>query len=207
MKPSGERISLVSRSLDLRSKQNGAPRTNGQGRSVTPPEQDAQELAERQYQWHKHLLRQQTLKKAVSVIRSKSKTRRLLELCQHLRDSVPKSDTWFSKYEQFSRSPVWKLVTDEAIRKARYKCECWGCAGRAVQVHLLEFPDEHLEPNFDWMNRDNILIALCKHHHEMMRGFVMKRVVLLDRQCGSAAPSVLAGNVKNHGGRPYIGWE
>ena len=92
------------------------------------------------------------------------------------------------KYEKFFRSPVWKLVSDEAIRKAHFKCEYWGCTRHAIQVHLLELPEEHLELNFDWMKRDNILIALCKHHHEMMHGFVMKRVIPLDRRIDSAVP-------------------
>ncbi|HEX5219105.1 MAG TPA: hypothetical protein VFZ59_06015 [Verrucomicrobiae bacterium] len=201
MKPGGGRISLVSRSLDLHRKQNAASRPTAQTRPLTPVEQYSQELVVCQKQRHTAFLRQQTLKKAVSVIRSKSKTRRLVELCQHVRDSVLKSDAWLAKYEKFFRSPVWKLVTDEAIRKANYKCECWGCTGRAVQVHLLEFPEEHLEPNFDWMNRDNILIALCRHHHEMMHRFVMKKVVLSDRQFSSAVPGMFAGNLRNSGAK------
>src|SRR5215203_4597615 len=115
---------------------------------------------------HKHLHRQRTLTKAVTMIRSKSKTRQLVELCEQLLAQARKPDVWLQKYERFFQSPVWKMVNDEAIRKAQFKCECWGCTGRAVQAHLLELPEEHLEPNFDWMNRNNILIALCSHHHE-----------------------------------------
>ena len=99
---------------------------------------------------------------------------------------VRKTDAWFVKCEKFFQSPVWNLVSDEAIRKARCKCEYWGCTRRATQVHLLEVPERHLEPNFDWMNRDNILIALCDHHHEMMHGFVMRKITALE-QFDSAA--------------------
>jgi hypothetical protein len=110
------------------------------------------------------------------------------------------SDAWLVKYEKFLRSPVWKLVSDEAMRKAHFKCECWGCTGHATRVHLLELPEEHLEPNFDWMNRNNILIALCHHHYEMIHRFVRKRVVALDRQLDSRAPSgflsVLTGSAR-----------
>ena len=191
MKPSGERTSLISRSLDLLSKRIETLITIDQVKPVILPEPFAQELAE-QHQPHKGFRRQQTLKKAVAVIRSKSKTRRLLELCGQVKDSVRKSDTWLAKYEKFFRSPVWKLVSDEAVRKAHFKCECWGCMGRARQAYLLEFPEAHLEPNFDWLNRDNILIALCSHHHEMMHGFVMKSVVPLDRQFDSIVPAGLS---------------
>src|SRR5262245_54482683 len=88
--------------------------------------------------------------------------------------------------------------------KAQFKCECWGCPGRAAQAHLLEFPEEHLEPNFDWMNRNDILIALCSHHYEMIHKFVLKRVVPLDQQFDSGAaiglPSVLPSSVRRPGG-------
>ena len=138
----------------------------------------------------------------MAVIRSKSKTRQLVAFCEQVQCSAQKSDDWSLKYERLLRSPVWKLVSDEAIRKAHSKCECWGCPGGAKQVHLLEFPEAHLEPHFDWMNRNNILIALCNHHYEMMHKFVMKKVVRLDRQFDSTAfgrPGVLASRDQSPG--------
>lgn len=127
-------------------------------------------------------LQQQTLKKATAVIRSKSKTERLIELCDQATGSTGKSDDWVEKCEKFFQSPVWKLVSDEALRKARFQCECWGCSGRATQVQLLEFPAEHLEPGFDWMNRNGILISLCSHHFEIAHRAVMMKPLTLDQQ-------------------------
>jgi len=194
MKPSSAGTSFLNRGLDLFSKQLATAATTTGSKPVTAPKSGA-----RLDQRHREFLRQQTLKRAVTVIRSKSKTRQLVELCEQLMHSGRKSDDWFVKYEKFLRSPVWKLVSDEAIRKAHFKCECWGCSGRAMQVYLLEFPEEHLEPNFDWMNRNNILIALCRHHYEMMHRFVVKRVVPLDRRFDSRfempLPSVLVSSI------------
>ena len=140
-------------------------------------------------QQHKAILSPQKLTKAVTVIRSKSKTRQLVALCERVTCSVQQSDDWSLKYARLLRSPVWKLVSDEAIRKAHSKCECWGCTGRATQVHLLEFPEAHLEPHFDWMNRNRILIALCSHHYEIVHQLLMKKAVLptadLPPECGS----------------------
>jgi len=183
MKPSGAGTSLAQSFYPL-SKRNGSPITTA--RPTTLQQSLIREPAKPD-QRHKGF-RQKTLRKAVAVIRSKSKTQRLVKLCEQVTQSVRQSDAWFAKYEKFFRSPVWKLVSDEAIRKAHFKCECWGCPGRATQVYLLEFPEEHLEPNFDWMNRDSILIALCSHHHEMMHGLVMKRVVPLHRRFDSTKP-------------------
>jgi hypothetical protein len=139
----------------------------------------------------------ETLKKAVAAIRSKEKTRQLMELCGQVTRKVQKSDAWFANYEKFFRSPVWKLVSDEAIRKAHFKCEYWRCTCRATQVYLLELPEEHLKPNFDWMNRGNILMALCSHHHQIIHGFVMTRVVPANQPrvspLNNCDPDVLAG--------------
>jgi hypothetical protein len=187
VKLSDTKTSFISRSLDLLSKRIEAPTTTAQTKPLTLPEPWAQKLNERG-QRRQEFLRKQTLKKAVAVIRLKSKTRRLVELCEQVMPRVRKSDAWFAKYERFFQSPVWKLVSDEAIRKAHFKCECWGCTKRAIRVYLLELPEEHIEPNFDWMKRDNILIALCGHHHEIIHGFVMKRIVPFDRQFDSALP-------------------
>ena len=191
MKPSGLRSSLISlsHSPDTLCKRIAA--TTAQAKPLALPEsctgQDSR---------HQEFLREQTVKKAVTVIRSKSKTRQLVELCEQLMHRARKSDAWLVKYEKFLRSPVWKLVSDEAVRKARFKCECWGCSGRAMQTYLLEFPEEHLDPNFDWMNRNNILIALCNHHYEMMHRYVVRRLVPLERQLNSelsfAPPGVIA---------------
>lgn len=85
------------------------------------------------------------------MIRSKSKTKRLIELCDRAAGSPRKTADWFEKCEKFFRSPLWKPVRDEAILKAQSRCECWGCTGRATEVQLLEFPAEHLEPGFDWI--------------------------------------------------------
>ena len=182
MKPSGVRTSFISRGMDLLSRRTEIPIPATHIKPMTLPE-DAPELVE--LDQHKEFLRRQVLKRAVATIRSKSKTRRLVELSEQAMHYVQKSDAWLAKHERFFRSPVWKLVSDEAIRKAHFKCEYWGCARRAVQVHLLEFPEEHLELHFDWMNRDNILIALCSQHHELMNEFGPQRVVPLDRQFDS----------------------
>lgn len=188
MKPSGASVSLISRSLDLFSMRIEMVAT-AKAESVTLTNPYAQELAEQRTRG-KESFRRQKLKKAVATIRSKSKTERLLEFCEQLRHSVRKSDAWFVKYERFFRSPVWKLVSEEAIRKAHHKCECWGCTRRAMQVQLLEFPERHLELDFDWMKRDNILMALCSHHHDVMQRFVMRKVIHSDRQFDAAASGV-----------------
>lgn len=185
MKSRGARTSFISRSLELLSKRIETPIATVPAKPTTLLQSEIEKFTE-QNQWHKEYRRRQTLKKAVAVIRSKSKTQRLMELCEEVMHITGKSDAWFVKQERFFRSPVWKLVSDEAIRKAHFRCECWGCTKRAVKVYLLEFPEEHLDPNFNWMKRDNILIALCSHHHDIMHGFVMKRVVRLDRQFDSA---------------------
>jgi hypothetical protein len=180
MKPSGVRTPFASRHLLSK------PIDAKQHEPVALPQQYFRELIQ-QNQWHQEFRRQQTLKRAVAVIRSKSKTEQLIELWGRAMLTVRKTDGWFEKCEKFFQSPVWNLVSDEAIRKARCKCEYWACTRRATQVHLLEFPEGHLEPDFDWMNRDNILIALCDHHQEMIHGFVMRKVMALDLQVDSAA--------------------
>lgn len=178
MKPSGASSSLISRGLPFRPIEETI--TSEPIHPVAQPEAEAQDLAEDPRQ---ELLRQQALKKAAEgELRSKLKTRRLVELCGQVLHRERESDVWFARYEKFFRSPVWKLVSDEAIRKAHFKCEYSKCTKQAVKVQLLEFPEKHLEPNFDWMNRGDILMALCSHHHWMMHGFVMKRVVPFDRQ-------------------------
>jgi hypothetical protein len=134
--------------------------------------------------------------------RSKLKTRRLVELCAKVRQGRRQSDDWFVKHEKFFHSPVWKLVRDEALLKALYKCEYWGCTGRATQVQLLEFPEQHLESNFDWMKRNDILIALCSRHYDIMHGFVMKRVLPSDQQHDSAESRVSPGILAQSVGRP-----
>ena len=125
----------------------------------------------------------------MTVIRSKSKTRQMMALCERVMCSGQKPDDWSVKYERLLRSPVWKLVSDEAIRKAHFKCECWGCSGRAKHVHLLEFAEAPLEPNFDWMNRNSILMAVCSHHYEIVHQLLMKKVVL---QTDDLTPEYLA---------------
>ena len=129
-----------------------------------------------QDQRYDDLLRRQTLEMEAAATRSKLKTRRLLELCGKVTHSARRSDDWLAKFEKFSRSPAWRQVCDETIRKAHFKCEYCGCTGLAKEVNLLEFPDEHLPLNSDWIKRADILIALCSHHHAMMHGFIMKRV-------------------------------
>ena len=196
MKPSGART-LVGRGLEMLSKQIEKTTVTQQPDPVISPETDVEKLAK--------LVRRnkesnQTLKKAEEAeLRSKLKTRRLVELCGQVLHKERKSEAWFAKYEKFFRSPVWKLVSDEAIRRAHFKCEYWKCQRQATRVHLLEFPEEHLEPNFDWMHRDNILIALCNQHHWMMHGFIMKSVVPSARQFDSIpnrSPSVVANIAK-----------
>jgi len=53
-----------------------------------------------------------------------------------------------------------------------------------------------LEPNFDWMNRNNILIAVCSHHFEIVHQLLLKKVVPengdLSPECDSVLPAVLA---------------
>jgi len=188
MKPNGESNPVVSPDLDLLPNQiENAPQTE-QTKSLALPDAWRDEQ-------HQGLLNQQTLKKAVTVIRTKAKTRQLMALCKGVA-GAQKSDDWSVKYERLLRSPVWKLVSDEAIRKAEFKCECFGCSGRAQQVHLLEFPEAHLEPNFDWMNRNSILIAVCSHHFEIVHQLLLKKVVPengdLTPECDSASPAVLA---------------
>ena len=141
MKPSGARTSFISRGLDLLSKRIDAPITTDQVKPIILPEPFAQELAE-QHQPHKGFRRQQTLKKAVAVIRSKSKTRRLLELCGQVKDSVRKSDTWLAKYEKFFRSPVWKLVSEKADDHL-YQCESYITIGAEMEhlIGVLSLPE------------------------------------------------------------------
>ena len=198
MKPSGTGTSFISLGLNLHSRRIETAAATAQAKPAAAPKSD-----EREDERHKEFLRQQTLKRAVTIIRSKSKTQQLVELCEQLTRRARKSDAWFAKYEKFLRSPVWKLVSDEAIRKARFKCECWGCSGRAMQVYLLEFPEEHLDLDFDWMNRNNILIALCNHHYEIMHRFVIKRIVPLERQFESGLsidlPNAIASSARYPG--------
>jgi hypothetical protein len=149
---------------------------------------DARALAAHDQRYNE-LVRQQTLEMEAAASRSKLKTRRLLELCGQVTHRVPRSGTWFARFEKFSRSPMWKLRSDETIRKAHFKCEYWGCTRLAKHVDLLEFPAEHLPLNSDWIKRSDILIALCNHHHEMMHGFIMKRVVPSESGSNSLAKS------------------
>src|SRR5690349_15483976 len=122
MKLSGAGTSFISLGLNLLSRRIEAAAATAQTKPTAAPKSSA-----RPEQRRKEFLRQRTLKRAVTVIRSKSKTQQLVELCEQLTHSARKSDAWFAKYEKFLRSPVWRLVSDEAIRKARFKCECWGC--------------------------------------------------------------------------------
>lgn len=168
MKPSGASASSIVSSSDS-----------------APP---AQALAA-QDQRYNELLRLQTLELEAAASRSKLKTRRLLELCEQATHSMRRSDTWFARFGKFSRSPVWKLVSDHAIRKAHFKCEYWGCTSLAKQVTLLEFPEEHVALNSDWMQRAEILIALCSRHYDMMHGFILKKVVPSD---GDGIPSQIS---------------
>ena len=172
--------SVVRRGLELLSRQFEIPIDKEQSPPMIPPEPDAQELA-KQDQRRKEFLRQ-ILKQHVALSRSKLKTHRLAELCRHVMQGKRKSEAWFVKYEKFLRSPVWKLVSEEALRKAQFRCEYLGCRKRANQAYLLEIPEEHLELNFSWVKRDNILIALCCHHREKMHGFIMKAVVPSNRE-------------------------
>src|SRR5262245_21990442 len=110
MKPSGA-SSLVSQGLE--SKPAETPTTTRQSEPATLPE----------------------LGQADN--RSKLKTQRLVQLCGQLLHCERKSETWFAEHEKFFRSPVWKLVSDEAIRKALFKCEYWKCSRQAKQAHLL----------------------------------------------------------------------
>ena len=183
---------MINRGWDLSSRPQMSPVAPASMQRTPGPEADARDsLASRPTE----LRCKATLKKAVAAIRSKEKTRQLVELCGQVTKTVQKSDAWFVKYERFFRSPVWKLVSDEALRKAHFKCEYWRCINRATQVQLLELPEEHLESGFNWMNRGNILMALCAHHHQVMHGFVMKRVIpshrLADSTVKHPAPSIL----------------
>ena len=194
MKPSGAR-SLVSRGLEFLSEPIETLTTK-QSEPATLPELTVDELAELDRR-RKVSLHQRALKKAEEAeSRSKFKTQRLVQLCGQVMHLERKSEAWFSKYEKFFRSPVWKLVSDEAIRKAHFKCEYWKCKRQAKQAHLLELPEQHLEPNFDWMNRNDMLIALCDQHHWMMHGFVMKRVVPVNRQFDAPASSLSSAVAK-----------
>ena len=156
MEPSNARASLVVSGLDLTS--------------------DAATLAAQDHRYTE-LLRQQTLEMEAAASRSKLKTRRLLELCGQVTHGVRRSDAWLARFEKCSRSPMWKQVSEEAIRAAHFKCEYRGCTSLAKYVDLLEFPEEHLALNSDWIKRADILMALCNRHHEMMHGFIMKRIV------------------------------
>ncbi|HEX5220053.1 MAG TPA: hypothetical protein VFZ59_10845 [Verrucomicrobiae bacterium] len=190
MKPSGAR-SLVSRGLEFLSE---PPKTltTTQLELAPLPELTADELAELDRRRQESLQQRARKQAEEAEQRSKLKTRRLVQLCGQVMHLERKSEGWFAKYEKFFRSPVWKLVSDEAIRKAHFKCEYWKCPRQAKQAHLLELPEKHLEANFDWMNRNDILIALCDQHHWMMHGFVMKRIVPLSRQFDSAPPGLSA---------------
>ena len=179
--------------------------TTKQSQTATLPELTVDELAELDRRGRVSL-HMQALKKAQEAEhRSKFKTQRLVQLCGQVMHRERESETWFAKYEKFFRSPVWKLVSDEAIRKAQFKCEYWKCPRQAKRAHLLEFPAEHLEAGFDWMNRNDILIALCDQHHWMMHGFVMKRVVPSGRQFDSPAARILSaldGNTRRRSSTP-----
>jgi hypothetical protein len=187
MKPSSA-SGLVSRGVELLSRPAETPTT----KQSEPTEPTLDEFAELDRQ-RKEFLQQQMQKKAErDESRSKFKTQRLVQLCGQVMHRERKSEAWLAKYEKFFRSPVWKLVSDEAIRKAHFVCEYWKCTQQAQRAHLLEFPEEHLEMNFDWLNRNDILIALCGQHHLMMHGFVMKRVVPLARQFDSRPAALLS---------------
>jgi len=189
MKPSGASTSFISRSLDLFSKHPEKLQATEQAKPALP-EPEAQELTQPD-QSHTEFLRRQAQKQVAAANRSRLKTRRLLELCAQVRQGKRQSGDWFAKHEKFFRSPVWRLVSDEALLKAHFKCEYSGCTGHATQVQLLEFPQEHLEPNFNWMKRDDILIALCNRHYEIMHGFVMKRLVSSDQPFDPAMPGII----------------
>lgn len=203
MKPSSARASWISRGRDLSSREQMLPVTIGPVQRTTETEATVRDVLESR---PTDLPRKATLKKAVDAIRSKEKTRKLVELCGQVTKTIQKSNAWFAKYEKFFRSPVWKLVSDEALRKAHFKCEYWRCMNRATHVHLLELPEEHLEPGFDWMNRGNILMALCAHHHQVIHGFVMKRVIpshrLGDSTVKSPAANVLVSTISPQLARP-----
>lgn len=202
MKPSGVNTSFFSRGLDLFSKRLEKPESTEPTVPVTVAKSESQESSQPDPQ-QTDFFRRQAQKAEAAASRSKLKTRRLVELCAQVRQGKRQSDDWFVKHEKFFHSPVWKLVRDEALLKAHYQCEYWGCAGRAKQVQLLEFPAEHLEPNFNWMKRNDILIALCSRHYDILHGFVMKRVFPSDRQHDSIEPrlpsSVLAHSTEGTG--------
>ena len=197
MKPSGAR-SLVSRGREFLSEPADSEVTRKLSEPATLPEPTADKEAAEIERRRKESLQQQMLKKMEEAeSRSKVKTGQLVQLCGQVMHCERRSEAWFAKYEKFFRSPVWKLVSDEAIRKAHFKCEYWKCTRQAKQAQLLEFPEAHLESSFDWMNRNDILIALCDQHHWLMHGFVMKRVVPLSRQFDLASAGVarvLVGN-------------
>ena len=201
MKPSGARL-LVGGGFESFSESAETPTTTRQSERATLPDTTTDDLAELDRRRQVSLQLQAFKKAQAAESRSKFKTQRLVQLCGQVMHGERKSEAWFAKYEKFFRSPVWKLVSDEAIRKAHFKCEYWKCSRQAKRAHLLEFPEAHLEPNFDWMNRNDILIALCEQHHWMMHGFVMKRVVPLSQQFNStpgALRSVPAMNARRSG--------
>jgi len=158
---------------------------------MTLPKPVAQELTDQNQRCKEYF--RQILNQHTALNRSRLKTHQLAELCTQVVPGKRKSEAWLAKYEKFLRSPVWKLVSDETLRKAQFRCQYLGCKKRAMQAYLLEFPEEHLDLNFDWMKRDDILIALCSHHHGMMHGFMMKTVLppnwqVVQSNTDSAAP-------------------
>ena len=169
-----------------------------QTKPMTLPGSVAQELTAQDWRCKEFL--RQILKQHTALSRSKFKTHRLAELCTQVVPGKQKSEAWVARYEKFLRSPVWNLVSDETLRKADFRCQYLGCKKRAMQAFLLEFPEEHLDLNFDWMKRDDILIALCSHHHGMMQGFMMKTVGPSNRQVAqSNTDSLVPG-----GGLPAV---